>query len=1025
MGVTGSAKGLNVRRMTSWTAVTVGHRRPCSRQAVHTAVHQEWQRSLLDGARCHSERVAASASSDRATFLFTDVEGATLLWEDHAPEMEGALARHDTLLRGAFADHGGRVFAADGDGFGAVFTGPQDAVDAAVAAQQALAAEVWPGDLRLRARMGLETGAARERDGSYLGPVPNRAARIMAAAHGGQVLIGARTAALLHGADLVDLGDHRLSDLPRAERLFQVVVDGAPAQFPAPRTRDAQRGNLPMPATSLIGREQILVDLMALVRAHRLVTLTGVGGVGKTRLSVEVGTALADEYPDGVWMVELAPLTDPTAVPDAIATTLGITPTAGTPLIQTLVDALSGRRALLVMDNCEHVVGVVAHAVRELLARTTTLRVLATSREAIDVPGEQRRLVLPLTLDGGASSPAVTLFVERARALQSRIDFADPDTAAAVVEICRSLDGLPLGIELAAARSISMSPIDIRDRLGDRFRLLTSSPRAPRRQQTLRDVVAWSYELLSDDERALLGATAAFAGGFDLAAITDVCGSDDDLVVLDLIDSLVRKSLVVADNAAGTGRYLVLETIRQFVEDELTASGSMDTKRDRHAVRFASESVARWSRWNGPEWADCVDWLEVELANLRAAFRWSRGRGDFETATDIAAHAALMGASIQLFETVGWAQELLEDATRADVRRLPRLYTGAAWGCFTGRPAEAVVAAQTAGTLELDPRYEPCEPGMSGLIEALAQVYAGHLDRYVEAAQRVAALPGKARGWGLSLLLDGLQASGRVDEALALTDDAMLAARAVGNPYFIAYAYWTSGSAFANVDPEAALEVWREGLDYVHQHRVGFFVGFIARDAARLRLVDADPDDALTMFDAAIDAFQQTGNLAQLTITLASATALFERIGRIETAATLYAAIVRQPGSEHHVPDLPELAGRLTVKLGQKPFSSYDSAGAGMDLGDTAQFARREIQLALTELRKHAASRESRPGGLSRREVDVLRLAALGHTTREIAEQLFISAKTADRHIQNLYTKIGASNRAAATRWAVEHGVAD
>ena len=433
-------------------------------------------------------------------------------------------------------------------------------------------------------------------------------------------------------------------------------------------------------------------------------------------------------------------------------------------------------------------------------------------------------------------------------------------------------------------------------------------------------MVAWSYELLDDDERALLCATAVFAGGFDLAAITDVFGSDDDLVVLDLIDSLVRKSLVVADNAVGTGRYLVLETIRQFVEDELAASGSIDAMRDRHAARFASEAVDRWAHWNGPEWRDCVDWLEVELANLRAAFRWSRARGDVETAADIAAHAALMGASIQLFETVGWAQGLLEDATRADVRHLPRLYTGAAWGCFTGRPAEAVVAAQTAGALERDPRYEPCEPGMSGLIEALAQVYAGHLDRYVDVAERVAALPGNARGWGLSLLLDGLQASGRVDEALALTHEAMLAARALGNPYFIAYAYWTSGSAYANVDPEAALALWREGLDYVHQHRVDFFVGFIARDAARLRLVDADPDDALTMFDAAIDAFQQTGNVAQLTITLASATALFERIGRLDSASTLHAAIVRQPGSEQHVPDLPELAGRLAARLGKTAF---------------------------------------------------------------------------------------------------------
>ncbi len=965
------------------------------------------------------------APNDRATFLFTEVEDATTLWEEHPTDVEALLARHGALLRAAFDDRGGRVFTASGDGFGAVFDHPDDAVGAAVAAQRAMAVESWPGDLQVRARMGLETGTARERDGTYLGPVPNRAARIMAAAHGGQVLVGARTAALLDDVDLVDLGEHRLPDLPRAERLFQVVVTDAPAQFPVPRTREAHRGNLPMPSTSLIGRERILADLIELVRHQRLVTLTGVGGVGKTRLSIEVGTALADEFPDGVWMVELAPLTNPAVVPDAIATALGITSRAGTPLTQTLVEALSGRRALVVLDNCEHVVDVVAETVRSLLARTTTVRVLATSREAIDVPGEQRRLVLPLTLDGGVTSPAVTLFVERARALQTRIDFAEPDTASAVVEICRSLDGLPLGIELAAARTISMSPIDIRDRLGDRFRILTSSPRAPRRQQTLRDVVAWSYELLHDDERALLRATAVFAGGFELAAVTAVLGHDDELVVLDLIDSLVRKSLLVADNASGTGRYLVLETIRQFVEDELTASGALAATRDRHAARFAFEAVARWSHWNGPGWRDCVDWLEVELANLRAAFQWSRARGDVERAADIAAHAALMGASIQVFETVAWAQELLVDAKRADVRHLPRLYTGAAWGCFTGRPGEAVAAAQAAAALETDPRYEACEPGLSGLIEALAHVYDGHLERYLEVAQRVAALPGHPRAWGLSLLLDGLQASGRVDQALALSDDAMLAARALGNPYFIAYAYWTAGSAHQHTHPGEALALWREGLTYVHQHRVDFFVGFIARDAARLRLIDADPDDALTMFDAAIDAFQQAGNLAQLTITLASATAMFERIDMLDTAATLHAAIVRQPGSEQHVPDLPELADRLVERLGEEVFETRSAAGVGMDLGDTAQFARREIQRALLELRRKAANRDSRPGGLSPREVDVLRRAAQGHTTREIAEQLFISAKTADRHIQNIYTKIGASNRAAATRWAVEHGLVD
>jgi DNA-binding CsgD family transcriptional regulator len=482
---------------------------------------------------------------------------------------------------------------------------------------------------------------------------------------------------------------------------------------------------------------------------------------------------------------------------------------------------------------------------------------------------------------------------------------------------------------------------------------------------------------------------------------------------------------VCVHDSSGPARYTLLETNREFADGELETGGALPAARDRHAEHFAGDAVRTWERWNGPSWRDSVDWLRVELANLRAAFRWSWSRDDLEAAADIAAHAALMGASVQVFETVGWAQELLDDATRADVRHLPRLYTGAAWGCFTGRPEDAVVAARTAGRLEADPRYEPCEPGLSGLIEALAHVYAGHLDRYVEAARRVVALDGNATGWGLSLLLDGLQASGRSDEAVGLTDAAMAAARRLGNPYFITYAYWTAGGAHSSDDPDRALAVWREGLDYLHQHGVGFFLGFIARDAARLRLVDADPEDALTMFDAAIEAFQQAGNVAQLTITLASATALFERIDRLDSAATLHAAIIRQPGSDHHVPDLPEVAHRLATRLGDDAFRVDASRGAAMDLNEMAHYARQEIHAALVELREAVAARRSRPGGLSAREVDVLRLAAEGLTTREIAERLYIAAKTADRHIQNIYTKIGASNRAAATRWAMEQGLVE
>ena len=785
---------------------------------------------------------------------------------------------------------------------------------------------------------------------------------------------------------------------------------------------DARRGNLPATTTSFVGREHLLSEIVDLLGAQRLVTLTGVGGVGKTRLSLEVASNVFDEFPDGVWLVELAAVGDAASVPDAIATAMGITPQASVQVIQTVAETLSGRRLLLLLDNCEHLVDAAAEAVETILTQSGGVKVLVTSRESLSVAGEQRVSVPPLALDGGVTSAAVTLFAERARAVNPGFDMAQPATADAVVEICVTLDGIALGIELAAARMVSMTPVDVRDRLSGRFRLLTGR-RGPERQQTLRHAVRWSYDLLNDDERMVLTHASVFSGGFDLVAVTTLVGGTDEFAMLDLLDSLVRKSLVIADVSMARARYRLLETIRQFAEDELAAADALDQIRDRHAAYFASEAVARWKRWNGPGFRDAVDWVDVELANLRAAFRWSADRSDIETATDIAAHATMMGVSVQLFETVSWVEEIVEPAMVADVRRLPRALAAAGYSCFTGRPEQGATYAHAAVELETNPRYEPFEDGWPSLVEALAQVYAGRLDRYVEITSRLAAQPGPGRAFGLPALIDGLQASGRVEEAIDLAEEAVAAAREAGNPWIIAYALWCYGGAFAKADPAHALESWREGLAYVQQHSVHFFEGFIARDAARLQLVDADPEDALALFEAAIDSFHQAGNIAQLTITLASATSLFERIDRPEAASTLYGAIACQPGSAHHVPDLLELADRLASKLSEDRFHECVSSGAVMDLNDAAHYARQQIHQARSELTAAAAGSVARPGGLSRREIEVLRLAAKGLTTREIADQLYISPKTADHHIQHVYTKIGVSTRPAAMLWAIEHDV--
>jgi DNA-binding CsgD family transcriptional regulator len=413
--------------------------------------------------------------------------------------------------------------------------------------------------------------------------------------------------------------------------------------------------------------------------------------------------------------------------------------------------------------------------------------------------------------------------------------------------------------------------------------------------------------------------------------------------------------------------------------------------------------------------------VETELSNLRAAYRWSAARGDLETATDLAAHAALMGFSVQLFETLAWAEELLEPATAADVRRLPRLYTGAGYACFAGRAEAARAHAHRATELEGDPRYDACAPGYAAFIEALGAVYCGDLDRYVELTGAVAAQYGRERGYGLAAYVDGLQSAGRLEEALALTEESVVVARALGNPYWIAYSLWIAGMAFSHTEPRRALAAWDEGMAVVREDRVQFFEGFIARDAARLHTSDGETAVALGLFGEAITAFLRAGNVPQLVITLASVPALFERLGRPEPAAVLVGALASEPGSAHHVPELTDLGDRIARELGASRSEQLLDDGRALDLGGAAVYARQQIDAARRDPAPRPAT--ERPGGLSRREVEVLRLLADGLTAGEIATELFISSRTAEHHIAHIYTKTGVSNRAAATRWAVEHGV--
>ena len=746
--------------------------------------------------------MAAEPPAGTVTFLITAVDSSSRRWGETPDAASAAVERHDVIARDAIERHGGYVFAIGDDGIGATFSTAVDAAEAAVELQCRVFAE--RETIGFDVRVGLHTGEAGGGGPRYVGPEVDRAARLTSIANGGQVVVSETTELLVRGRlTLRTLGEHRLHDLDRRMTVHQLMAEGLPSEFPALRSMDTWIGNLPEQPTSFVGRDALVVEVADLVRSNRLVTLGGAGGVGKTRLALEVGAGLVGEFPDGVWVIELASVGDASSVTAAIATTLGILPRGDDQLIDTVADVLSNRRALVLIDNCEHVLSAVSAAISVILAGSGIVRVLATSREYLWIPGETLVEVPPLALEGGVESDAVKLFVQRARAVRSMFGLLDAQTAAAVTEICQTLDGLPLGIELAAARMAAMSPIEVRDRLGARFRLLRGQGGRPARQQTLLRAVGWSYDLLDAEEQKLLRNASVFFGGFDLASISTVIGADD-VDILGQLDSLVGKSMIVAGHSATHTRYRLYETIRQFAEDRLTDTGGLEGMRDRHAAYFASAAAARWERWNGPGWRDSVDWVDVELGNLRTAFQWSRQRGDMKVAVDIVAHAALMGFSIELFETVAWAEELLESVAGAAVPRLPRLYAAAGYACFVGRAEAATVNAHTAVELESMPGYEPCEPGYATFIEALGQVYCGHLDRYVELTGSVASRFGATRGYGVASYVDGLQASGRVAEALELVDASIAAARDLENPYWIAYALWIAGLALSKAEPQRA-----------------------------------------------------------------------------------------------------------------------------------------------------------------------------------------------------------------------------
>ena len=946
----------------------------------------------------------AQLPTGTVTFLFADIEGSTRLVQRLGDQYAAVLARYREILDSSAVQHGGQRIDTVGDAGFFVFSRVTDAAAAAVTVQRTLLAQRWPAGQVLRARIGIHTGEPLAHGGTYVGLDVHRAARICAAAHGGQILISDASRIMLEqalpqGLALKDLGQHRLKDLQRPEQLFQVMHPELPEAFPPLRTLDAHPHNLPAQPTQFIGREQELdTAVSALLQDDvRLLTLTGPGGIGKTRLALQVAAEMIDRYHDGAFFVTLAHINNPESVLPSMAQVLGVGETPGRPLLASLEEYLKNRQTLLILDNLEQVMEAATYVDR-LLGACPALKIIATSRERLRLRWEREFPLSPLQVPDRSvgeitrllQNPAVVLFVERCRFVQPEFALT-PDNAEAVAEICRRLEGLPLAIELAAARVKILTPQEIAQRLQDQFRLLSAGPRdAPHRHQSLQAAISWSYELLTPEEQRLFRRLAVFRGGFALDSAEAVC-SDVGLDVLDGLASLVDKSLLRRIAPAGTTRVFMLETIREFGVERLATGGELEQSRARHAAHFADIADRAEASLISPDEERWMERLWRDSENLRAALDWSLQAGDLQTAARLGIGLGwLLYLHGHLTEGRARLEQILQAASNLDgaLRGGVLLSAGVlAWS--VGRFEQARAWLEQA--LPLWEQY--------GRRKSLAMTLAflGHvarsLERLDEGAQRYQAELdiyreiNNERGIAWALFDLGLAARdrGSADEALALHEQSLAVFRRVGYRWGMAWTLWNLG-----------VLAHRRGDDgQAHAHFGESLELYRVRDDRR-------------------GVAQCLEGLAAVLFTTGQAQAS----ARVLSAADALRAGLGAPLALSDRREYDQTLEGLKAAMAAEEFDTEWGAGRTLEVEAAIQLA-----LETPKPAPAAAQREAPRDRLTSREREVAGLIARGLSNRDIASQLRIAERTAISHVEHIMNKLGLHSRAQIAAWAVRQGL--